>query len=154
MRHIIFFLGAQNGVFWVGAKKLMLTTVYVLFRSLTIRTFPEKNVGNAPVWKPPGLASPQRSPSRSAPIRKLALTLSNLNICVKSQHGKKHAGLWFKGPGSKTCGRAIPHFLFGSEKSEVSKRGWRTERVGARKSLPHHRFRPFFCPLSPITPYE
>ena len=32
--------------------------------------------------------------------------------------------------------------------SEVSKRGWRTEGVGARKSLPHHKFRSFFCPLS------
>ena len=27
--------------------------------------------------------------------------------------------------------------------SEVSKRGWRTEGVGARKSLPHHKFKPF-----------
>ena len=31
--------------------------------------------------------------------------------------------------------------------SEVSKRGWRTEGVGARKSLPHHKFRPFYCPF-------
>ena len=38
--------------------------------------------------------------------------------------------------------------------SEVSKRGWRTEGVGARKSLPHHKFRPFFCPLFPVPPYE
>ena len=30
--------------------------------------------------------------------------------------------------------------------SEVSKWGWRTEGVGARKSLPHHKYRPFFCP--------
>ena len=32
--------------------------------------------------------------------------------------------------------------------SEVSKRGWRTEGVGARKSLPYRRFRPFFGPFS------
>ena len=38
--------------------------------------------------------------------------------------------------------------------SEVSKRGWRTEGVGARKSLLHHEFRPFFLPLSPMPPYE
>ena len=31
--------------------------------------------------------------------------------------------------------------------SEVSKRGWRTQGVGARKSLPHHKFRPFSAPL-------
>ena len=38
--------------------------------------------------------------------------------------------------------------------SEVLKRGWRTEGVGARKSLPRHNFRPFFCPLLPMPPYE
>ena len=31
--------------------------------------------------------------------------------------------------------------------SKLSKRGWRTEGVGARKPLPYHRFGPFFCPL-------
>ena len=36
--------------------------------------------------------------------------------------------------------------------SEVSKRGWRTEGVGARKSLPRHRFKPLFCPLFPMPP--
>ena len=33
MRHVNFFLGAQNGVFWVGAKKVYVERVYVLFRS-------------------------------------------------------------------------------------------------------------------------
>ena len=32
--------------------------------------------------------------------------------------------------------------------SEVSKRGWRTEGVGARKSFLSQRFRPLFCALS------
>ena len=34
-RHINFFLGSQNGVFWVGAKKFYVETVYVFFRSPT-----------------------------------------------------------------------------------------------------------------------
>ena len=38
--------------------------------------------------------------------------------------------------------------------SGVSKRGWQTEGVGARKSLPCHRFRPLFCTLIPIPPDE
>ena len=38
--------------------------------------------------------------------------------------------------------------------SEVSKRGWRAEAVVTRKSLPHHKFRPFFCPLFPMLPYR
>ena len=35
MRHINFFLGAQKGVFWVGAQKVYVEKVYVLFRSPT-----------------------------------------------------------------------------------------------------------------------
>ena len=31
--------------------------------------------------------------------------------------------------------------------SEVSKNGWRTEGVGARKSPPHHKFKPFYYPF-------
>ena len=42
--------------------------------------------------------------------------------------------------------------FFTLETSEVSKRGWRTEGVGARKSLPWHKFRPFFCTLFPVPP--
>ena len=34
MGHMNFYLGAQNRVFWVGAKRLMLKNVYVLFPSL------------------------------------------------------------------------------------------------------------------------
>ena len=36
--------------------------------------------------------------------------------------------------------------------SEVSKRGWRTEGVGARKSLKGQRFRPLFCTFFPMPP--
>ena len=35
---------------------------------------------------------------------------------------------------------------------EVSKRGWRTEGVGARKSFICQRFRPLFCTLFPMPP--
>ena len=55
-----------------------------------------------------------------------------------------------------TVSKKLPPFFIicGLRVSEVSKRGWRTEGVGARKSLPHHKFRPFFCPLFPMPPYE
>ena len=33
MRHINFFLGVQNGGFWVGAQKVYVEKVYVLFPS-------------------------------------------------------------------------------------------------------------------------
>ena len=36
MRHINFFSGGQNGVFWVGGHKVYVEKVYVLFRSLSI----------------------------------------------------------------------------------------------------------------------
>ena len=36
--------------------------------------------------------------------------------------------------------------------SEVSKRGWRTEGVGATKSLKGHRFRPLFCTFFSYAP--
>ena len=39
-------------------------------------------------------------------------------------------------------------------KSEVSKRGWRTEGVGARKPLPCRRFGPFSCTLFLCALYE
>ena len=38
--------------------------------------------------------------------------------------------------------------------SEVSKRGWRTEGVGARKSVICQKFRPLFCTLFPTPPYK
>ena len=42
--------------------------------------------------------------------------------------------------------------------SEVSKRAWWTDGVGARKPLaqgnPSHRSRPFFCTLFPMLPYQ
>ena len=47
-----------------------------------------------------------------------------------------------------------PKNLFGLLFQEVSRRGWRTERVGVRKSFLCHRFRPLFCTLFPIPPYE
>ena len=43
---------------------------------------------------------------------------------------------------------------FRSLVSEVSKRGWRTEGVGATRSFLSQRFRPLFCILFPIPPYE
>ena len=36
MRHINFFLGTQNGVFWVGAKKFMLKKFMCFFRPLIV----------------------------------------------------------------------------------------------------------------------
>ena len=36
--------------------------------------------------------------------------------------------------------------------TEVSKRGWRTEGVGARKSFKNQRFRPLFCTIFPNAP--
>ena len=36
MRHINFFLGAQNGVFWVGAKKFMLKKFMCFFGPLSL----------------------------------------------------------------------------------------------------------------------
>ena len=44
--------------------------------------------------------------------------------------------------------------IYFPDKSEVSKRGWRTEGVGARRSFPCHRCRPLFSALFPIPPYE
>ena len=43
---------------------------------------------------------------------------------------------------------------FQAQKSEVSKRGWRTEKVGARRSFLCDRFRPLFCTPFPIPPHE
>ena len=43
--------------------------------------------------------------------------------------------------------RWFPNF-----KSEVSKRGWRTEGVGARKTFKGRKFRPLFCTLFPMPP--
>ena len=49
--------------------------------------------------------------------------------------------------------RTPPHFA-GSRPhlSEVSKRGWRPEGVGARRSLLCQRLRPLFCALFPMPP--
>ena len=44
-----------------------------------------------------------------------------------------------------------PLSIYGNE-SEVSKRGWRTEGVGARRSLKGQRFGPLFCTFFPIPP--
>ena len=58
-------------------------------------------------------------------------------------------------PGLFSFSERNPFSLFVSPlQSEVSKRGRRTEGVGARKSLPDHKFKPFFCPLFPMPPYE
>ena len=44
--------------------------------------------------------------------------------------------------------------FFFEKTSEVSKRGWRTEGVGARKSFICQRFRPLSCTLFPMPPEE
>ena len=60
---MIFFLGAQNGVFWVGAKKFKLNKFMYFFGPLTIRTFPEKKweigfvVFETAFWGRPGFQS-------------------------------------------------------------------------------------------------
>ena len=46
----------------------------------------------------------------------------------------------------------LPEKMGKPHKSEVSKRGWRTEEVGARKSFISQRFRPLFCTLFPMPP--
>ena len=50
--------------------------------------------------------------------------------------------------GAQRIPGALPQTLPGTPRfSEVSKRGWRTEGVGARKSLPNRKFRPFSAPF-------
>ena len=56
-------------------------------------------------------------------------------------------------PYDKPSNNVPPKKRGASLKSEVSKRGWRTEGVGARKSLPYHRFSAFFCTLFPMPPF-
>ena len=46
------------------------------------------------------------------------------------------------------------HSAFEPTVSEASKRGWRTEGVGAKKSFLCHRLRPLFWTLFHIPPYE
>ena len=45
-------------------------------------------------------------------------------------------------------------FFWYSEKSEVLKRGWRSEEVVAKKSFRCQRLKPLFCAISPMPPWE
>ena len=79
--------------------------------------------------------------------------LASPNSCQRVTGKRLSAGCPARSPSTTVSPYEFPHQTDKKTiKSEVSKRGWRTEEVGARKSSICQRFRPLFCALFPMHP--